>query len=686
MLTSNKKRYFLVVLFFSFLAMSLLSPIASNRYLPSSPDFANQVGIISQASMALQEGQFPIRIAPWQHDGMRYPIFQFYSNLPYFVAGGLFWVLKPLGFDAFSIYKLVMFLTVMIAGIYFYKIAFYITRSPGIALLTGVLYMMSPYLLINLNVRGAFSESVAQGIIPLVLYYTLRLFSERFTGWLFSGVAIGWAALAMTHLITFVYTSLFMGLFIVFMQLRLRSNGKNFFIVGMAYIYGLFLSAWFLVPVLALNKMMNISGYLTNPWENRWLTPFLNLISMKALTPMPLPGNHELGFPLYPGIGWPVLVSVGLVIGVSYWYGKKGFPNKFNGWIYPLLILFILAFFMTWSPINFWSLFPQFLNIAQFSYRMLTQVMWIGALLSVFALSFIFKEPSDFKQLLVGILFIVIMNSSWLLTSHSSIRLGDNLMSIGYGQNDYLIKSEINFNEVSQEPMFSAVSQDGWLKLNTPFTMKRNDYLKGKNSEIILEGSFPAVLKVPVLFQLFLNRQIVFQQTLRSTPFVLRIPLRSLIDRYCEGNDCQLEFSTTPYFIPHAVDPRSSDYRHLSLQVQSVSLGDNFIPFPEAKRHCVRKGFKTICHFDISSDEKMVQLPILYYPSVLNIHSDQAAMRYTSTLFGDYHLLTVMLKKGSYHIEIYFRGVAWANGVSFISLIGIVLLVIMRRKHHVHSI
>ncbi|MCX5908403.1 MAG: hypothetical protein NTY64_14765, partial [Deltaproteobacteria bacterium] len=48
-------------------AFILLSPMADNEHLPKAWDHANHLAHIIEASSALKEGQFPIRIAPWQH-------------------------------------------------------------------------------------------------------------------------------------------------------------------------------------------------------------------------------------------------------------------------------------------------------------------------------------------------------------------------------------------------------------------------------------------------------------------------------------------------------------------------------------------------------------------------------------------------------------------------------------------
>src|SRR5260370_5716595 len=76
------------VLFFA-VALAMMSPLAYSE-MPESQgqDLANHVAGIVEAKNALGEGQFPIRVAPRQNDGTRYPLFQYYGHLPY-LPGGL---------------------------------------------------------------------------------------------------------------------------------------------------------------------------------------------------------------------------------------------------------------------------------------------------------------------------------------------------------------------------------------------------------------------------------------------------------------------------------------------------------------------------------------------------------------------------------------------------------------------
>ena len=76
-----------VFVFYAVLAIGLVAPMASNTILPETPDHLNYIAEIVQGRLAIEEGQFPIRVAPHVHNGWQYPLFQFYAPLTYTVAG-----------------------------------------------------------------------------------------------------------------------------------------------------------------------------------------------------------------------------------------------------------------------------------------------------------------------------------------------------------------------------------------------------------------------------------------------------------------------------------------------------------------------------------------------------------------------------------------------------------------------
>ncbi len=60
---------------FSLVATGLMAPLASNAFVPALTDLPPHINAAWQARLALAEGQFPLRVAPLECEGRRYPLF-----------------------------------------------------------------------------------------------------------------------------------------------------------------------------------------------------------------------------------------------------------------------------------------------------------------------------------------------------------------------------------------------------------------------------------------------------------------------------------------------------------------------------------------------------------------------------------------------------------------------------------
>ncbi len=188
------------------LAIGLLAPMASDSVLPAALDHANHTASIVQAKMALDEGQFPLKVAPFQQDGLRYPLFQFYSNTPYLIGALIYKYLTP--WNPWLALKLVYLLGLWVAGIFVFKVGSILRFDKSTAVLMGVAYITAPYILINIHARGAYTEAFAQFIIPILSYTSLRLVQQP-TRFRFAGASVAWLLLGTSHVITFVYGTSF---------------------------------------------------------------------------------------------------------------------------------------------------------------------------------------------------------------------------------------------------------------------------------------------------------------------------------------------------------------------------------------------------------------------------------------------------------------------------------------------
>src|SRR5205823_13489072 len=98
-----------------------------------------------------------------------------------------------------------------LGGFYTYRLGRALTRQPLAGLAAGVLFVTAPYLLSDIHGRVAYPEIVSFTLLPAVFFYAWRSFAGR--GWgavLASGVL--WNCLALSHNITYLYGSLFLGL------------------------------------------------------------------------------------------------------------------------------------------------------------------------------------------------------------------------------------------------------------------------------------------------------------------------------------------------------------------------------------------------------------------------------------------------------------------------------------------
>jgi hypothetical protein len=413
-----------------------MSPLASSTILPLAQDHAIHVGYIVQARQALEEGQFPIRVAPWEHDGLRYAAFQFYSPLPSTVGAVIYKYFTP--HNPYAAYRTVLWLSLVLAGFFIYRLTRYLFRSPGAALIAGTAYMAAPYMLININSRGTMTEVAAQAIVPAVVYYTIRSYASPRLAFVVVA-ALAWLALSLTHTLTWVYLTLLLGLFLLTFSFWAR---RPFVSLGRAaggYVLALLLGAYF-VGTLGSTGTFGVQNFLNDPGEYTWLTPLISLLSPVSVPSEPL-GVHGRPTAMNPAVGLPILVAAGVV---SYaLVARRGRIRLTGASLAPaLLLVFVVALFFTWSPVGVWTRLPSN-GVLQFTYRLLAQTSWAGAVLVALAVRILLPRRVQPQHIVVAIMVIALAAGSYLPEVASSKTTPTQIAaapSFGYGSNAYMVR------------------------------------------------------------------------------------------------------------------------------------------------------------------------------------------------------------------------------------------------------
>jgi hypothetical protein len=445
------------LLLYLLIALGLLYPYRTNALRPTG-DMRVVMSLTLQADHALREGQFPIRIGPEVLGGMDFPAFQFYGNLPYTVTGALSILLH----NPYTAWKIVCLASLVCAGYFMMRLGRWLSGSTRAGVLAGAAFMCAPYLMADLNARGAFAELVAFCLLPAAFYATVRcldanrrwfsspspgtpgeasgigdcpragrgggdsrknplpnpppeyrgreLNAGRLKGHAVRRVlwcALAWAAIGLTHNITYLYGVLFTGLFCLPFLFSRRGNWRLLPLVLAGVIHAAMM-VWYVLPQLRLINVLDIAAQSFDPFTLSPLTRLPILLAPVLTTTLESISTPNLGLQ----VGWPILAGVLLALLALAMRRRTPAPRRLV--IALFLGGFAIAFFMVWSPFDFWKNLPKTFWFVQFPYRMLIFVTLFGSGLLACGLARWFPRRLPTWVMLVGLAGIGLAASTYV--------------------------------------------------------------------------------------------------------------------------------------------------------------------------------------------------------------------------------------------------------------------------------
>jgi hypothetical protein len=208
----------------------------------------------------LKDGQIPCRWTPDLGYGYGYPLFNFYPPLPYLVGQ----VYRTFGFSFVATVKLTAVTQILLSVIAMYLLSSVIFGKFG-GFLSALFYAYAPYRSVNIFVRGAMNEAWASVFFPFIFYYIYKIINSKkadFKNVLFLSLSI--AGLLLSHnpmALTFAPLAILWAIFLIYKNKFNILYLKNLIISG---VLGLSLSAFFTLPVLFENKLVQIDSMFQN--------------------------------------------------------------------------------------------------------------------------------------------------------------------------------------------------------------------------------------------------------------------------------------------------------------------------------------------------------------------------------------------------------------------------------------
>lgn len=332
------------------------------------PTHDGEWAVIRAAEMQreIKDIQIPPRWADYLNHGFGYPLFQFTYPLPFYLTTGL----RVLHFSLVDAVKTVFIGSVFLSALFMYLLGRELAGNYA-GLLTAIFYVIAPFRLVDLYVRGSIGESLSLALFPALCFVGMKyVLKPNIPRMIITSIVL--SMLILSHNIM---SLVFFPLWLIFLYVTVISYFEDVRLYTWKYflpliLLGFGLAAYFFVPAILEKKYLVLSTMKLAPLKDNFITIPQYLIS-------PWSYGIKPSFQL----GWAhimiALVGLGSII-----FGKSIEKRKFQ----PLAIfvysgIAILVFLAHPFSAEFWNTPP--LKWFDFPWRLLTPLAFFISLSAV---------------------------------------------------------------------------------------------------------------------------------------------------------------------------------------------------------------------------------------------------------------------------------------------------------------
>lgn len=446
-----------------------------------------QVFRLEQFDQCIKDGQIPCRYIPNGGLGYGYPLYNYYSPLPYAIAEGF----HLIGFSYISSIKIVFSFAHIIGAIGMYLFASLFWGKTG-GFISAILFLFAPYQAVDSYVRGAIAESFALNLIPLIFWSLTLLIKENKKQLLF---IFSLAALLTCHNLTTLTFTPILGIYtLIVLYQNKKFNLKNLFKIIVSGLISVGIGAFFLLPIIFENKFVTVNT-MTQGF-------FYYVIHFATLSELFI--SRFWG---YGGTTWGPKDNMSFQIGYIHWtlpiivliffFLKKFKTEKKNTFLIVFFfIVFVFSAFLSHSKSTpIWQAF-SFMPFYQFPWRFLMSI--------VFSLSFIggaiiliFNNSKIKIAITIALtVSVIVLNLNYFkediwynITDQDKLSNSEIIRQSGAGLMDYWPNYGTNFPQT-----YSAQQPYSEVKIETTNFVKKSNQVKANiNTEQDTQITMPVV-------------------------------------------------------------------------------------------------------------------------------------------------------------------------------------------------
>ena len=441
-------RRFLLILTFIFIIFFLgrsLNPF-NNKMFTFHDE--TQAARINQFVLNLNNLKIPPRIAPDFSFKLGFPVFNYYAPFPYWLTSSFHLV----GISIINSLKISFLLAIILSFISMYL---FTSQFFGFfpSLLSGALYASSPWLAVEIFIRGNLAEIWFIALLPLS-FWAVYINQKNKSRWFF----------VLTSLILgFVFTShnvlsiVFIPAILIFILL-LKNKNRNL----LSLLFAFLINAYYFIPAIlevgATNAILIVkhahySQNLLCLWQ-LWTTPFWGYGGSG-------PGCTDDGMSFMLGKPQIILGSIGLIFLIIKIIKER--KNRLP-LFFIILLFFSSVYFVTYLSLPISLFFEKYLLFFQFPWRLLV--------FSLFGMSFFIAAlniPNKFKKLeiffvLLSIMVIVYNSKFFIKHTMTNKKFNQDFLSSLY------INKMVSYKIAEYLPI--TVNYKKWLELEPTTTGK----------------------------------------------------------------------------------------------------------------------------------------------------------------------------------------------------------------------
>lgn len=343
---------------------------------------------LSDFHRSLVSGQIPVRWAARLNHQYGYPVFNFlyplslYFGEIFHLAGLNFvWSIKAVFIFSFFLSAFFIFL--------------WLKEKWGDmgGFLAALVYVYTPYRMVDVYVRGSLGEALAF-VWPPLIFWTVERLAKKFN---YRNIAIGslsLAALICSHNTLALLFIILLGFYLLYLW---RQQKSLYFIVYSLYFILLAagLSAFFWIPAFSDRQFVIFDSVVVSDFFSHFPSFSQLLLPSWGYGPS-LPNSSQDLISFQVGI-LNLIISL---IAIFIWLKSKKEPRENVSFF---LIAFWLAFFFL-LPLSsaIWKILPIY-RLIQFPWRLLSLTTFLSAVLTGFLISKLGKQ----KQILLSIILII---------------------------------------------------------------------------------------------------------------------------------------------------------------------------------------------------------------------------------------------------------------------------------------